>query len=916
MGIEFRIKQQLDRHKLIGNILIDLFDNIEFEKDIHEKSIDQILEAYRSYSNRCSNPEIVLTSLSIIALKSYDGNFWSHVQTEYSWLYNRASKQGIESAIRTILRRSRPDIVEGRQINFPIIQSIVPVVYLPSFFEFIFDIYKINFQHELSDNLENDFEFIYDSLAGSINENIDDIELDVTKKTYKLIKTTKEIIKLRIDFESLIKLSISILKIIDSNYWNEPKNILLENTYFSEGFEKWVKLNFGKESLVKGKETQRPSISSRWLSGFKYENKKIYLKTPELKIKSKYNPTEVSIGILNDGKLIYSDKKPPIFPIVGGYRIPQQTVRIDSPLGRVQYVLLCGEEEIYNSKSELFRDYLMFETSGSEIKNNTNHDDKEIIFCFLGNPDPNFTVFYSSDEYRLGTVISDPSKQYVLGRNIITLCSIHNPGIIGIPCEKAKAIIDNEMLKVFFTVEKFVVETELFMDDLAVMVNGKREKLTKENATEKKRGPYNNIEIIMNEAQSGRYQIDVFEIATGKTIPQGKFHFIIDKNFSFISEPKNKLNYEFLVSSAFNLFDDFGKATEIFSLDLSQKSEMAINTEFDEESKGQYVLLLDIPLYQIDDKKWMIFDQPLWHKNVGFYSKMKVKGLEVNSVELLDSQKNRILDLSFLKNDETNEINLGIIKNFDLTSDLLFMKFTKNGFQTGIIAYFVKCQYDEKNSFMDFDSENGVLSIITSYFGEGLVKTIIFDSKGNEVYNQKVEESGSVNEVKNIFSFEEYIIQIVEEPSTLLGQKRVMFERRQIFYKNQDFIGKSFQIDRITLERPSCSGNSFSNQKVRFENSFVLFTKHLSEKKYQGRIFQVFSSEKQYLLNFDPVEIELIGEIEKRATWCAITSDGDGLYLDYPNRTILDKEFDREAQDIYEYHILIRGDFNEKNESN
>lgn len=66
--------------------------------------------------------------------------------------------------------------------------AIVPAAFLPDYFDFIFDIYKINFNYSLNDKLYEEFSFIFNGLKDSISTDDDLLNVNVTRKTYRLIK--------------------------------------------------------------------------------------------------------------------------------------------------------------------------------------------------------------------------------------------------------------------------------------------------------------------------------------------------------------------------------------------------------------------------------------------------------------------------------------------------------------------------------------------------------------------------------------------------------------------------------------------------------------------------------------------------------------------------------------------------------
>ena len=103
----------------------------------------------------------------------------------------------VEGLIRTLLNnyRTKDDATgtKTRIINVVLAGSIVPSYYLGSFFEFIYDIYKLNFDSNLPDDLYGEFQFVYDGLQNVMRSESDEVQVNVTKKTYKLIKSTKQL---------------------------------------------------------------------------------------------------------------------------------------------------------------------------------------------------------------------------------------------------------------------------------------------------------------------------------------------------------------------------------------------------------------------------------------------------------------------------------------------------------------------------------------------------------------------------------------------------------------------------------------------------------------------------------------------------------------------------------------------------
>ena len=246
-----QLRRKVKDRKNLGIDLISILDNEALITEIHRKAESELRRSFLSYSGSLSgiDVEIIVVSLVLIAILEYDSNYYENVRATYTELYRKYSEQKVEGKIRDILDIYRkPDTPGSRSriINVALENAIVPQAYLPGFFEFVFDIYKRNFEYNLpreSSELYEDFRFAYEGLRNNIVSDRDDITVNATQKTYKLIASTKRLIAreddLGDDLDVLIKLSIKIAELIDSDYWN--KEIKLDNPYLRAGYEGWEK---------------------------------------------------------------------------------------------------------------------------------------------------------------------------------------------------------------------------------------------------------------------------------------------------------------------------------------------------------------------------------------------------------------------------------------------------------------------------------------------------------------------------------------------------------------------------------------------------------------------------------------------------------------------------------------------------
>lgn len=289
--------------KNFGIELIDIIDEEEVIDYIHTRAEKNLTKLLLSYSGTIAGTkEDIFISLVLIALLNYDSNFYDYVEETYKNVYDGTFPfQRIEGTIRSVISRYRNKNIpqdNSRIINTVLKQAIVPQHYLPAFFEFIYDIYKLNFEFELPEDLYDEFDYILNGLKGSMDANNDDLKLDVTKKTYKLIKSTKMLI-IENDYDGLIKLSIIVVRLIDKFYWDLPLNVV--NPYLKYGFETWSEI---QQKEQKTPERIKNDFRSKWEPKYYLDGNKILLLTPIHKIKAEYDFSKIFVEILRDGGFI------------------------------------------------------------------------------------------------------------------------------------------------------------------------------------------------------------------------------------------------------------------------------------------------------------------------------------------------------------------------------------------------------------------------------------------------------------------------------------------------------------------------------------------------------------------------------------------------------------------------------------
>lgn len=421
------LKKIARERKNIGIDLIDILDNKEAINEIHssaEKKLEKALNSYSGILSKYEDRDIVFISLCLIAMMEYDGSYYDHVADTYKNLYKKYSYLRIEGAIRNVLAHYIVDNNTPRLINIALANAIVPAYFLSAFFEFIFDIYKLNFNYDIPRDLLEEFQFVYEGLSDTMNSSGDDIQVNVTRKTYKLIQSTKRLITDRENVDAVIKLSVIVVKLIDKLFWD--KGIKIYNPYLNKGFKEWEKTVVINRNGIK---RESGELKSRWAPKFLLQNNNVYLIPPDHRVKSKYDCDSLKIVIQNNSQAIYSNIKLKIREIIGGYQVVSQRIKIDNPLGKVRYLLMAGNEVIYDSSDSLYRNFIIFNDEGIELKNNSDY--KGTIHICARENETYGKIYKKTNYYKLSELNVVFGDLLSFGNEIFSFSSLTRPGIFG-----------------------------------------------------------------------------------------------------------------------------------------------------------------------------------------------------------------------------------------------------------------------------------------------------------------------------------------------------------------------------------------------------------------------------------------------------------------------------------------------------
>lgn len=891
------LRRLVSEKKNIGIELIDILDDEKAISYIHESSKTILKKMLNSYTGFVTDrKDDVFISLVLIALLHYDSNYYNSIEKIYADLYNQFSEQKIEGTIRSVISLYKnDDSPSGRTriINTVLKNTIVPQYYLPAFFEFIFDIYKINFECELPDELEEEFQFIYEGLKGSLDTDGDELKLKVTKKSYKLIKSTKMLVSSG-NIDALIKLSIIIVRLADKYYWDLPLTVV--NPYLQYGFEKWARTL--REKAKDSKREKTTGIHSRWEPKFILNKDSIFLLTPVHRIKSDYDYRDIIIEVKNGNEIVYYNDSPDIRAIIGGYQIPSINIPIDKPAGMLEYSIKAKHDIIYKSEDKLYRKWIIvFNDEGEEISNNTDYEGNA-FFC-VSDIELNMNKYYQTESYKLYEKVIRIGDVITQDSNFFNFSTITKPGIFGE--EFAEPVyIEKEIggnLKVYKRITNLVIECDSNINRIEIFINDKIHKLSDYKYKKFDRSGTTRYIIELTIKKAGIYSLLLKLYTKGKVIKKQKFEFVVDRNLKW-NVQKIDASYYCLLNS-----DLIGTEKEISFIAETYNKKLF---EFEKENiKYRYLIPLNIGLYSLDGIIYHETDTYIWCEDIKTDTDIYFIDYRPSQLLIKSSDDKLLENIDLCKDRIGVKASIGALITWKSEGDYVDLNFVADNKVYSKIRMYNRCVLDKDTTELLYDESAGELITDIRYWGKGDVRIEVLDGI-SKVFASDPIQNKDVLSIPNIKSFKKYCISIIEKKKSLLeSSNRELYRFDKSFVAWKDLVDKTFRFNRIYFDQEV--KGEFVRKLWYFNNTYLKILEYDKKKNtYSAEIFVRLKSRKiKKFHGINPVNVELCssnidGEVE-----LAIDKDGDGLLLDFDNNTIMNTLFDDKATDIFSYILNI-----------
>lgn len=873
------LSNKINSHKLIGYDLLQIESNPDFKKYIHDSAIKYLKINYNRAPNLYVNKELIIISLTLIALDQYDGNYWEHVRKVYSSLYDETrSEQKADAMIRRIIAYYSEG--DHRYINFVIRQAIIPKHFLPDFISFCFNIYSDTLKYELMDNMNDVLTNVYLDVSSTYENENNASYAEI--KTYGLIKTIKDIINNINWFGELIAYTKVILAYLDAYYWNSTKEInnLPYKTYLEPYIKDWI----SKHGDIFIKETDHiKSKDTVWKAYFKLSGKSIYLHIPDTIIRNIYDPKTIQIIVFNDSEKIAEIKNPEVKTIFGGYKVSGVSVKLDNPLGKVRYSIVSEDQLIFDSKDNLYREYIAFRDDGIELKTSENYvGNIDIASKNLSGID-GISVYYESPNYKLGNYELSQFETLDFSSNDLTLSSSKvvkvdeeiEPGII-IRTHHHSYPLNKEITQISFS-------SKDGPDDLKLSVNNKHYHIFKSDSF-KKSSIYYYYVPVRNKIENGFNLVEISNRKTSQVIFRKKY--FVDRTFKAVFTQINDTIHLKLESC-------FIKDTE-FDADMNQGELFNIPFQSEYYAHTLYMKLRpSISVYKINDGRWHFFNEDVSVKDIDTYGRIWIDGPQFDRVALVSQNASINLPLQINKVKGKYYINTDALMHYvGGKDDRLLLLFYKDNIAANLLNIYYRVVLNENELSVSYDDVKQEASIHFSYSGKDKITLSILDGS-NTFYSHDVQSNPADLKIENILPLHAYTIRIEcgeDDLFSIDSNKYVIYEQEVSFYSRSELVGRSFSIKK-------CWGEHFNQLKQEWkeitqpvDNTVVTFLKRDGADEFTGEV----RYGKDDVVLTKNVEIELTSEISEGKFWCAIKEEGDFLLYDFDINSIV---FDEENTD-------------------
>lgn len=872
---------QLNKKELIGLKLIDYFDDDDFENELYLFASNEISKFLKTFS--CTYPQFIITALSYISLKYYNGNFWDHVTKVFSTAQGSLTDEVFTAKLRNFIKaNSDIELFSTRVIDFPLIQSIIPFKFIEKFFDFCFDIYKYNFEFSLKGFSSEDLLDVYNSLKQKINEENDVLEINGLNKSYTLIQATKKIVINMHGINQLVELTEKIIRLIDDFYWDKPEKTY--SSYLMIPYNNWKKKITNEEKKQRTTEARKRTEFIKWTPKFVLNNQNVFIETRNDKIPDTFDKYGLKMEILEDDQVIYTKNNLVVSPIIGGYRIRPEVFSINNPLNKIRYRLLCDDFVIYDSEDKLYRDYILFDANGNEFKNHTDHVGEYVALVVPKSESiSNYHIFKEKEKYKLYGVWVNENTNYFICDDLVNFIKIAPDGIYGKYDEYA-SFNNNFDNKVYTSIYSLNFSTKEDIESIYLKINYSNIRLLDmEEMTYENKNGVNYISLDLTDWENDLYKVIIKCTKTDKKISE--YNFILDRDFSYKNYKVDSFYVYELKSSI------LGNKKYKFNLDTKNYIELKYNNE---ELDCIIKLPFKMPIYCINSS-WHTIDECIWKKDFSNTQQIFITGLKIKRLQLADDNGNiKLGNIAFFEDKNVYSFNGAFLSSYLGKRYYLNILDSFNNIQK--IEILNEIIYEK----LSVDFNDNLLKIKPLYKGKEKLK-VSLKHEDNVIVTKSL-NNGEELIVENIDS--ELIYSICVEKFSILSFQYEIIDKKKLLLTNNRLVDKVLKVKTITYSK--FFNNQWNEFVKKIKDTYIKVIKEIDNSTYQISLYMEYPLS-ETIQEYEHLEqtLELTMPITLFGKGCAvIKTEGDLFLYDYTNRKIHDKD-DPKAPPIEEIEFEI-----------
>ncbi len=422
----------------IACLLNRFYGNPDFEKELFSAADKYLYRNIKGQNTDFITPyerAYITLALTVIAQSYYDGgNFYDPVRQNFQLCYNGDEDKWIKPYSDVTIQKHIRKILsfyiqwcsyfnDSDYVAVPLTLGVVPHSRLRDLFDVGMSIYKSYFLHEemSDDEIYSQVEKAYLNLKKRHLVG----ESDSLGTYWKMSKYTQSSIASGAFFNDLVQITADVVKIIIQHMATDGDSLNEEDVppFYQSAYQEWKD---EKETIQEKDEKKGKIIVSRPFFSFSYSDNEIYLTTGAFKVDDEtIDPNNIEVVIGNERipvKDVDSARDDHLFG--GGFQINQIKISLTklgiNPINECSYQIVCADNVLHDSRDKCFREYLIFNQDGKEIKPSTQYDGYAIFVNKNGVENEDQKILYSKNGYTVSSIRVNETDPFIIdGKHIV-----------------------------------------------------------------------------------------------------------------------------------------------------------------------------------------------------------------------------------------------------------------------------------------------------------------------------------------------------------------------------------------------------------------------------------------------------------------------------------------------------------------